>query len=103
MPSRDRGPEHPRASPGICQFCTIGSACAFYTDSGVFCAVAPVVAMASSPQSPFAFLAGNPVFNGLSNAYTIFQEKRAKLGLSNPGTVETIAKGMLEERQAEHL
>ncbi|KAK3378533.1 eukaryotic porin/Tom40 [Podospora didyma] len=48
--------------------------------------------MASTSESPLAFLSKNPVYSGLSDVYTSFQERRAKLGLSNPGTVETIAK-----------
>lgn len=50
--------------------------------------------MESSSQDPLAFLAKNPVFVGLSDAYSAFQARRAKLGLSNPGTVESIAKGV---------
>lgn len=57
-------------------------------------AAAPTVAMESSSQDPLAFLAKNPVFVGLSDAYSAFQARRAKLGLSNPGTVESIAKGV---------
>jgi len=49
--------------------------------------------MASSSDSPLAFLRNNPVYSGLSDAFNSFQERRAKLGLSNPGTVETIARG----------
>ncbi|KAK3374050.1 eukaryotic porin/Tom40 [Lasiosphaeria ovina] len=48
--------------------------------------------MASISKSPLDFLSNNPVFSGLLDVYTSFQEKRAKLGLSNPGTVETVAK-----------
>ncbi|KAK4159364.1 eukaryotic porin/Tom40 [Cladorrhinum sp. PSN259] len=48
--------------------------------------------MASTIDAPLAFLRQNPVFAGLSDVYDGFQERRAKLGLSNPGTVENIAK-----------
>ncbi|KAK0636366.1 mitochondrial import receptor subunit TOM40 [Bombardia bombarda] len=48
--------------------------------------------MASSTKSPLDFLGTNPITNGLSEVYTSFQERRAKLGLSNPGTVETVAR-----------
>ncbi|KAK4189645.1 eukaryotic porin/Tom40 [Podospora australis] len=48
--------------------------------------------MASTTDAPLAFLQNNPVFTGLSDVYGSFQERRAKLGLSNPGTVENIAK-----------
>ncbi len=49
--------------------------------------------MASSSDAPLAFLATNPVFSGLSDVYNAFQERRGRLGLSNPGLVENIAKG----------
>ncbi len=49
--------------------------------------------MAASSESPASFLTKNPLFAGLSDVYTSFQERREKLGLSNPGTVETISKG----------
>jgi len=39
------------------------------------------------------FLSKNPLFSGLSDVYNSFQDRRAKLGLSNPGTVETVARG----------
>ncbi|EGS21022.1 mitochondrial import receptor subunit (tom40)-like protein [Thermochaetoides thermophila DSM 1495] len=48
--------------------------------------------MASSTNSPLAFLRSNPVFASLSDLYDAFQERRQKLGLSNPGLVENIAK-----------
>jgi len=48
--------------------------------------------MTSSAKSPVAFLANNPVFSGLSDTYGAFQDRRAKLGLSNPGTVENVAR-----------
>jgi len=48
--------------------------------------------MASSTNSPLAFLRSNPVFVSLSDLYDAFQERRQKLGLSNPGLVENIAK-----------
>jgi mitochondrial import receptor subunit TOM40 len=48
--------------------------------------------MKSSSQSSVAFLANNPIASGLSDAYNAFQDRRAKLGLSNPGSVETVAR-----------
>jgi mitochondrial import receptor subunit TOM40 len=51
------------------------------------------MAMASTPDAPLAFLRKNPVFSGLSDVYNAFQERRERLGLSNPGVVENIAKG----------
>lgn len=48
--------------------------------------------MASTSSHPLAFMANNPISKSLSDAYSSFQERRAKLGLSNPGTVENLAK-----------
>ncbi len=47
----------------------------------------------SAYDAPLAFLRKNPVFSGLSDVYNVFQERRERLGLSNPGIVENIAKG----------
>jgi mitochondrial import receptor subunit TOM40 len=52
------------------------------------------VAMASATDTPLAFLRNNRLFSGLSDVYNGFQERRAKLGLPNPGLVENVAKGM---------
>jgi hypothetical protein len=54
---------------------------------------AVTTAMASTSDAPLAFLHKNPVFSGLSDVYNAFQERRERLGLSNPGMVENIAKG----------
>lgn len=43
-------------------------------------------------ESPLGFLFDNAAAGALSNAYNTFQEKREALGLSNPGTVENIAR-----------
>lgn len=48
--------------------------------------------MASTSSSPLAFVGQNPLARTLNDAFTSFQERRAKLGLSNPGTVENLAK-----------
>lgn len=47
-----------------------------------------------SPPSSSAFgaLFQNPIARSMSEAYQAFSERRKKLGLSNPGTVETVAK-----------
>ncbi|KAK6952221.1 translocase of outer mitochondrial membrane [Daldinia eschscholtzii] len=50
-----------------------------------------------SGSSPLGFLTSNPVANAVSDAYKSFSERRARLGLSNPGTVETIAKEVQRE------
>lgn len=48
--------------------------------------------MASISSSPFAFLSNNPIARPITDAVNSFQERRAKLGLSNPGTVENLAR-----------
>ncbi|KAI1498519.1 mitochondrial import receptor subunit tom-40 [Biscogniauxia marginata] len=48
-------------------------------------------------SSPLGFLTTNPIANAVSNAYNAFSERRATLGLSNPGTVETITKEVQRE------
>jgi hypothetical protein len=43
-------------------------------------------------DSPLGFLFSNSVAAALADTYTSFSERRAALGLSNPGTVENIAR-----------
>jgi mitochondrial import receptor subunit TOM40 len=43
-------------------------------------------------ESPLGFLFSNPVAATLADTYTSFSERREALGLSNPGTVENIAR-----------
>lgn len=43
-------------------------------------------------ESVRSILLGNPVATTISDAFSAFSERRAKLGLSNPGTVENINK-----------
>lgn len=43
-------------------------------------------------DSPLGFLYNNPILVGLADTYISFSERRAALGLSNPGTVENIAR-----------
>jgi mitochondrial import receptor subunit TOM40 len=43
-------------------------------------------------ESPLDFLFTNPVGSALADTYLSFSERRAALGLSNPGTVENIAR-----------
>lgn len=43
-------------------------------------------------ESPLAFLWNNGVAAALTDTYTSLQERREALGLSNPGTVENIAR-----------
>jgi mitochondrial import receptor subunit TOM40 len=42
--------------------------------------------------APPAFLTDNSVVAALQDTYTSFSDRRAALGLSNPGTVENIAR-----------
>ncbi len=57
--------------------------------------------MASSQEitssSPLGFLTANPIANAVSDAYRSFSHRRAKLGLTNPGTVEAISKEVQRE------
>ena len=50
-----------------------------------------------SAPSSLGFLTANPIANAVSDAYRSFSERRARLGLTNPGTVETIAKEVQRE------
>jgi mitochondrial import receptor subunit TOM40 len=43
-------------------------------------------------ESPLGFLWNNSVSAALADSYTSFQDRRGALGLSNPGTVENIAR-----------
>lgn len=44
-----------------------------------------------------AFLKNNAVVSALSDTYSTFSEKRAQLGLSNPGKVDDIAREVQRE------
>ncbi|CRK39834.1 hypothetical protein BN1723_015577 [Verticillium longisporum] len=48
--------------------------------------------MASTIDSLRTFLTTNPVADAVSDAVNSFSSRRAKLGLSNPGTVESLSK-----------
>jgi len=48
--------------------------------------------MALEKDSPLGFLFNNSVAVALADTYASFSERRASLGLSNPGTVENIAR-----------
>jgi mitochondrial import receptor subunit TOM40 len=48
--------------------------------------------MASSLDSILSLLSNNPLTATLNDALNSFSERREKLGLSNPGTVENITK-----------
>lgn len=45
-----------------------------------------------SGSSPLGFLTANPLANAVADAYKSFSDRRANLGLSNPGTMEALAK-----------
>jgi mitochondrial import receptor subunit TOM40 len=57
--------------------------------------------MASSLEipssSPLGFLTANPIAHAVSDAYRSFSDRRAKMGLTNPGTVESISKEVQRE------
>jgi mitochondrial import receptor subunit TOM40 len=48
--------------------------------------------MALDKDSPLGFMVNNSVTTALADMFTSFSEKREALGLSNPGTVENIAR-----------
>jgi mitochondrial import receptor subunit TOM40 len=48
-------------------------------------------------ESPLAFLKNNAITNALLDTYHTFSEKREALRLSNPGTVDNIAKEVQRE------
>ena len=48
--------------------------------------------IALEKESPLDFLFTNPVGSALADTYLSFKERRAALGLSNPGTVDNIAR-----------
>ncbi|CCC08925.1 hypothetical protein SMACR_07561 [Sordaria macrospora] len=45
-----------------------------------------------STESPLAMLRDNAIYSSLSDAFNAFQERRKQFGLSNPGTIETVAR-----------
>lgn len=52
--------------------------------------LSPPVAL--EKESPFGFLWNNSAAAALADTYSSFQQRRSALGLSNPGTVENIAR-----------
>lgn len=48
-------------------------------------------------ESPLAFLRNNAISNALLDSYQTFSARREALGLSNPGTVDNIAKEVQRE------
>lgn len=53
--------------------------------------------LSPAPSSSFGALTNNPLARSLSSAYNAFSERRAKLGLSNPGSIENVAKEVQRE------
>lgn len=51
----------------------------------------PDLSLASAPSTSGA-LFHNPITRRIANVYNSFSVRREKLGLSNPGTVESVAK-----------
>ncbi len=48
--------------------------------------------MAEVKSSSLSFLTDNAILSTLKDTYNVFSERRGALGLSNPGTVENIAR-----------
>ena len=55
------------------------------------------MSIALSNDSPLAFLKDNAVAAALNDTYNTFSEKRATLGLQNPGKVDDIAREVQRE------
>ncbi|KAK8136297.1 eukaryotic porin [Apiospora sp. TS-2023a] len=55
---------------------------------------APII---SSPSSTFGALVNNPISRSFANVYQTFSDRRERLGLTNPGAVENIAKEVQRE------
>ncbi|RYP77035.1 hypothetical protein DL771_001325 [Monosporascus sp. 5C6A] len=53
--------------------------------------------MPSSLDAPLGFLTSNPISNTVADAFRSFSDRRAQLGLSNPGTIESISKEVQRE------
>jgi mitochondrial import receptor subunit TOM40 len=53
--------------------------------------------IALEKDAPLGFLYNNAVTAALADTYTSFSERRAALGLSNPGKVDNIAKEVQRE------
>jgi len=57
----------------------------------------PIVMSSSTKPSTFGALVNNPISRSLANVYQSFSDRRERLGLANPGTVENIAKEVQRE------
>ena len=55
------------------------------------------ITMSTSLDAPLGFLTSNPISNAVSDAFRSFNNRRAQLGLSNPGTIENISKEVQRE------
>ncbi|RYO77988.1 hypothetical protein DL766_006962 [Monosporascus sp. MC13-8B] len=53
--------------------------------------------MSSSFDAPLGFLTSNPISNAVADAFRSFSDRRAQLGLSNPGTIESLSKEVQRE------
>lgn len=53
--------------------------------------------MDTKDPSPLSFLAENPIVATLASFQRSFQEKRAALGLPNPGTVENVSREVMKD------
>ncbi|KAF1983167.1 hypothetical protein K402DRAFT_339041 [Aulographum hederae CBS 113979] len=50
------------------------------------------MSLSEKEQAAYSFLSSNPVGSKLGDLYNYFSERREALGLSNPGTVDNVAK-----------
>jgi len=48
-------------------------------------------------DSKFAFLRNNPIYSGVSDLMQSFHDRRAKLGLSNPGNFDNVGREVQRE------
>ncbi len=51
----------------------------------------------ASADSLLAFLQGNPITQSVTDVWNALSDRRARLGLSNPGTVELLSKEVQRE------
>ena len=52
---------------------------------------------AAAESNPLAFVTENPVSSALSSLHASFRDRRQKLGLKNPGTVENVSREVLKD------
>ena len=55
------------------------------------------MAITNEKAFPMSFVQTNPIASGLADVFRAFSERRARLGLSNPGSVENVGKEVQRE------